>query len=115
RQSRARAGAAEGLRHGADDAEFAAAVGVAPAFRDLAEIVRVERLDRPLRRDALHDLARRHDIVELPAVRVADVHVFNESDDVSRAAEAAREIDDGVLVEPALDHRIDLDWMQTGG
>src|SRR3954447_24657369 len=44
----ARTTAAERLGDRGDDADLAAAVDVAPAFGDFAEVVRVERLDRPV-------------------------------------------------------------------
>src|SRR5438874_13692408 len=51
-QTGACAASAERLRDRADDAEFAGAVAIAIALRDLAETRRPERLDRPLPRDA---------------------------------------------------------------
>jgi hypothetical protein len=47
REPRPRAGAAERLRDGGDDADLAAAVEVAEAAGDLAAVVRLERLERP--------------------------------------------------------------------
>src|SRR5207248_339316 len=57
RQAHARARAAERLRDRGDDADLAGAVEVAPALRHLAEVIRLQRLDRPLLRDRLGDLA----------------------------------------------------------
>ena len=47
-EPRARAVAAERLRHRGDHADLAAAVAVAPALRDLAAVVRLDRLEREL-------------------------------------------------------------------
>src|SRR6266545_4126020 len=81
----ARAGAvlAERLRHGRDHPDLALAVQVAPALGDLAGIVRRGRLDRERLVHAAYDLARGHDVVHAPAVRVPDVHVFDEPEDVA--------------------------------
>ena len=51
REPRARAVAAERLRHRRDHADLAAAVAVAPALGDLAAVVRVDRLERQLGAD----------------------------------------------------------------
>src|SRR5205814_3003851 len=97
RQARAGARAAERLRDRGDDADLAGAVGVAPALRHLAEVIRLQRLDWPVAGDRLGDLAAGDDVVAAPAVRVADVHVFNEADDVAGAAEMAGHVDDAQI------------------
>ena len=114
RQAHARARAAERLRDRGDDANLAGAVGVAPALRHFAEVIRLQRLDRPLLRDRLGDLAAGHDVVAAPAVRVADVHVLDEADDVPRAAEMAGHVDDARVVRAALHHHVDLDREELG-
>ena len=84
RDPRARAVAAERLRHGRDHADLARAVAVAPALRDLAAVVRIDRLERvdsaSIARD---DLGGGDDVVEPPAVRVPDVHVLDEAERVA--------------------------------
>src|ERR1700693_551742 len=51
RQPRPRAIAAERLRHRRDDADFASAIGVAPALRDFSGIIGIDRLEREARCD----------------------------------------------------------------
>ncbi len=89
REACARAIAAERLRDGGDHADLAAAVPVAPAPCDLAAVVRLDGLERQLGVDRGDDLGRRNDLVEPPAVRVADVHVLDEAEDVPPLAERA--------------------------
>jgi hypothetical protein len=113
RQAQARALAAERARHRRDHADLASAVAVAPALGDLAAVVRIDRLDREDGVDALEDLGGGHDVVHAPAVGRADVHVLDEAHDVAAAAEASREVDDRVLVDAALDDRVDLDRRET--
>src|SRR5579862_2418992 len=108
RQPGARAAAAERLRHRGDDADLTGAVAVAPAQRGRVGALRLERLERPALVDAADDLLRRDDVVEAPPVRVADVHVLDEAQDVAGAAESPREADDAVVVHAALDHRVHL-------
>src|SRR5438270_1848709 len=107
RQPCARAAAAERLRHRGDDADLAGAVPVAPATRGRVRPGR-DRLDRPLRVDATDDLLGGDDVVEPPAVRVADVHVLDEAQHVAGAAEALGGRDDPVVVRAALDDGVDL-------
>src|SRR6478609_7188807 len=79
REARAGAGAAERLGDRGDDAEFAAAVAVAPALGDLATVVRLGRLDAKGGVECRDDLGSRNDVVEPPDVRVADIHVLDEA------------------------------------
>jgi hypothetical protein len=58
--------------------------------------------------DRGHNLRRRDDVVEPPAVRVPHVHVLDEAHHVAGAPKVARELDDGVLVEAALDDDVHL-------
>ncbi len=106
----ARTGAvgAERLGDRGDDADLPRAVAVAPPLGDLARVLRLHRLDRHLGVDAPHDLARRDDVVEAPAVRVADVHVLDEPQDVPGAAEVPSHRQDALFVESATDDHVDL-------
>ena len=82
---------------------------VAPAAGDLAAIARLERLERELGLDGGEDLRGGDDVVEAPAVRVADVHVLDEAQGVAAAVEEARHRQDAVLVDAALDDHVHLD------
>ena len=57
---------------------------------------------------------RRHDLLRLPAVHRADVHVLDEPHDDARAAEALDEIEHRVIVLATLDDGVDLDG-EAGG
>ena len=114
-QADAGTGGAEGLGHRGDDADLAAAVGVAPALGNLAVVVRVGGLERKLRADAGDDVGGRQHLVHAPAVGTADIHVFDEAQDVARMAEVARQRQDLVIVGAALDHAIHLDRRQARG
>ena len=70
REANARARATEGLRDRGDDSDLAGAVAVAVAARDLATVIRLDRLERPLSSDRPDDLRRRHDIVEPPTYNI---------------------------------------------
>src|SRR5207248_578803 len=94
---------AERLGDGCDDAEFRGAVREAPSLGNLAEIVRLQRFDRPFAGDGLDDLAAGDHVLDPPAVGVADVHVLDEAEDVAAAAEVPQQIDDAVFVLPADD------------
>src|SRR6185369_15154629 len=89
-KARARAIAAERLRDRRDDADLARAVHIAPPLGDLAAIPGLDRLERELAVDALHDLARGDDVVHAPAVGMAHVHVLDEAHDLAAAPEMAR-------------------------
>ncbi len=104
-----RAGAAERRRHRRDHADLAAAVDIAPAAGHLADVLRVDRLQRQHRVDLLHDLPGRDDVIHPPPVGRADVHELDEPQHERRAMEVLRERDDVVVVQAALDHHIDLD------
>src|SRR2546428_3328384 len=112
-EPRARATAAERLRDRCDDAEFSRTVQVAPSLRDLAEVIRAEWLDRPFPCDALHNFASGYHILHAPAVRRADIHVFDETHDVIGSAEVTSHLHDAVFVDSALDHHVDLDRPQA--
>src|SRR5918999_2032618 len=76
REAGTRAGAAERLRHGRDHPHLTAAVAVAIAARHLSGVIGADALEGKLRVDRGDDLGGRDDVVEPPAVRVADVHVL---------------------------------------
>ena len=109
RDPRARAVAAERLRHRGDDADLARAVEVAVALGDLAAVGGLHGLERKLGADRRDDLGGGHDVVHPPAVRRADVHELDEAHSVAGAAEAARDVEDRRLVQAALDDDVDLD------
>src|SRR5690606_5968942 len=79
--------AAEGLGHRGDDADLAAAVLVTPAFGDFAGVIRVGGFQRQFAGDDVDDLSRADDVIHAPAVGGADVHVFDETQDVAAFAE----------------------------
>ena len=115
RESRPGAGAAERRGHRRDHADLAPAVAVAEAIRDLARVVRLQRLEREGRIDERDDLRARHDVVQPPAVCRPDVHVLDVAQDEARVARPARHRDDRGLVDAAPDHHVDLDRRQAGG
>src|SRR6185312_2750611 len=49
-----------------------------------------------------------------PAVAGADVHVLDQAQDVARAAEVLRHLEDASVVEPALHHHVHLDRPEPG-
>ena len=109
RDPRPRTVAAEGLRDRGDGADLPRTVAVPVALRDLAAIRRLDRLEREDGVDPLDDLRGRDDVVEAPAVGRADVHVLDEAQGVTGAAEVAGHVDDACVVDPALDDRVHLD------
>ena len=64
-----------------------------------------------MRRDYL---VGRHHLLQLPAVEIAHVHVLDEPDHVPGAFEPPGQANDGVVVDPFLHHRVDLDGSQSG-
>src|SRR5205823_2405043 len=105
-QARARAGPAERLRHAGDEADLAAAVAITPAFGHLAAVVGRDRFDRQDRVDPRGDLAAADDLVELPAVGGADIHEFDEPQDMTGAAKAPGHRFDLVVVDAFLDDHV---------
>ena len=110
RQARARAVAAEGLRHRGDDADFARAILVSPALGDFAGVIRISGFQRHFAADGVDNLACGDDIIHAPAVGVADIHEFDKPQYVSLLLEIARHRHDAVFVDAALDDHVDLDW-----
>src|SRR5207248_9497302 len=98
--------AAESLRDRRDDTDFAAAVAVAPPLRNLAGIVGTGARERKHGVDRADNFGGRHDVVHPPAACCADVHELDEADDVSRAAEGPRHVDDATFVHSALHHHV---------
>src|SRR5690606_22238607 len=113
-EPRAVAIAAERLADGRDEADLALAVVERVALRDLAAVVRVERVHGPAGMDAVEQLLRRHDLARLPAVDGADVHVLDEAHDDTAAAEVLDEVENRMIVPTALDDDVDLDGLDTG-
>src|SRR5260370_34145535 len=108
RAAGARHAAPDGRGTGGDDPSPPAGGDTAPAPRHFAEVVRLDRLDRPVRGDAPGDLAGRDDVFHPPAVGVADVHVLDEADDVAGSTKAAGPLDDASIVLPPFDDDGDL-------
>src|SRR6185437_8255701 len=112
-QSRARAVAAEALGDGGDEAHSPAAIGEGITFRHLAAVFAAERHEGPALADARQQLARRHHQLRAPVVAIADVHVFDETDDDPAPAEALDQIERGVIVDATLYDRVDLDRLEA--
>ena len=107
--------AAEGLSDGSNDADFAGPVAVGVAVGDFAAIVGGDGFEGHFGVDAVDDLAGADDAGEVPVVAVADVHEFDEADDVGGAFELAGEVDEGVVVDAALDDAVHLEGIEAGG
>ena len=105
---------AEGPGHRGDHADLARAVAVAPAFGDLARVVRIDRLERKLLADLPDHLRRGNHVVHAPAVGAAHVHVLDEAHDVTAPPPMACHVGDLVIVHSALDHHVDLDRRKAG-
>ncbi len=88
---------------------------VAVALGDLAAVGGLEGLERELGADGRDDLGGRHDVVQAPAVGRADVHELDVADGMARSSEAARDVEDGALVQPSLDDDVDLDRQSGRG
>src|SRR3954469_25901472 len=108
RQAHARAGRAERLRHRRDDADFAAAIDVAPAFGDFARVVRPDRLELPALADTAPHLGGGHHFPHTPAFGAAHVHEFDEAHDVPGAAPAFGHLHDAAVIRAALHDHVDL-------
>src|SRR5688572_329386 len=104
---------AEGLRHRGDHADLAVAIAVEPALGDLTRVVPLVRFERELAIDRRDDLARRHDVVEPPAVGRADVHVLDEAEDPTGAAKMPSHRQDALLVQTALHDHVHLDRSES--
>lgn len=113
REARSGARSTERLSDRCDDAEFTRAIEVAEARRNLAWVGRIDRLDRPVVGDALHDLNGGNDVLCLPSIAATDVHVFNEADDMALGSGEFGEQLDLVVIHPAADHYIDLERRET--
>src|SRR5207247_8123880 len=90
REARPRAVRAERLRDRGDHADLAAAVAIAPSLGDLAGVVLLDRLQWQLAIDRRDDLTRGDDVIQPPAVGRTDVHVLDEPEDATGAAEKPR-------------------------
>src|SRR5699024_9622902 len=107
-QARAGAGTTKRFRDRGNDADFAAAITVAPAVGDFAGVVRRHLFERPAGIEALNNFVGRYDFVQAPAVGVADIHEFDETQDVTAIAEVFGHGLDAVIIGTALDDHIDL-------
>src|SRR4029453_17931538 len=112
-QARTRAAAAERIRDRGDEPDLAGAVVERVALGDSAVLVLPDGMQRPARADPLEELARGHDAIEAPVIAIADVHVLDEAHDDPGAAEALDQIEHRVVVESALDDRVELDRRQA--
>ncbi len=99
----------ERLRHRSDKPNFSGTVPVAPAFGHLTGIVRRNRFEGVQRVDPIDEVSRRNDIVKIPAVGFSNVHILNKAHYAAGMTEMFRQIQNGVFVEAATNHRIDLD------
>ncbi len=107
--------AAERLGDRGDESDLARAVVEAPALGNLAAVIFRDRVNRPARLDARDELARRNHHVGAPGIAVTDVHELDEAYDHRHPAEALDEVEHGMIVDPPLDHRVDLDRREPGG
>ena len=114
-ETRAAAGCAKGLRHGGDEANFAAAVVETPALRHLAAVVLRHGVHGPAFIDARRQFAGGHHHVRPPVIAIADVHKFDETHDHGCAAKVFDEIKRGVVVYASLDDGVDLNRRQSRG
>ena len=85
-------GVAEGLGHGGFNHARRDAVGGDAARRHLARVVRRGASERCVGADPLGDFFRGHQVRQIPLVERADVHVFNEAQNVPAAFEVPRQI-----------------------
>src|SRR5262245_34390850 len=106
--------AAKRFADGRDEADLALPVVERVTLRDLATVVAVERRQRPALTQTREQLFRRHDLLGLPAVHRADVHVFDEAHDDARAPEALDEVEHRVIVPATLDDGVELDRKSFG-
>ena len=116
RQPRAAQSPQNGCDHRGDEADLAGAVvETRSAARPRRDSSRRDRLAAASARDARAAVPRDGTTsLALPAVAVADIHVFDEAHDDAGAAEALDQIEHRVIVDAALDHRVDLDRRESG-
>src|SRR4029453_13080263 len=81
---------------------------------DLAGVVGADGLQRQRRVDAADHLGGRDNLVELPAVGGADVHVLDEAHDQAALVRVAGQVDQPVVVDAALDDGVQLDGVEAG-
>src|SRR4051794_342517 len=89
-----------------DHSNLTAAVPVLPALGHLANVVRVRIDQRHFPVDGGNDVSGGYDVVHPPPVAVADVHVFDEAQDVTASAKVPRHRQDLVLVDAAFDDHV---------
>src|SRR6056297_1447191 len=114
RQPRTVAGTAERLGHGGDEADLSLSVLVEIAGGHLAGIVSALLPERPMLVDARPELGRGHGVRFAPVIDVADVHVFDETNDGVRSPEAREQLRDRGIVHATLDDRVDLHRRKIG-
>lgn len=103
------AAAAERFGNGVDEADLGAAPGVAEASRGLLSRPISGGLKVPVAAQELEDLRAGDDRFTVPAVGLADIHVLDEAEGEAGAAAAGGQRQDLVLIDPALENRVDLD------
>ena len=108
RQARACAIAAEGLGDRGDHADFTAAVDIAPALGHFARVISLGRFERRLGADQFDDFSGGDHILHAPTVGVADIHVFNEAQNVATTAKMPRHGSHRLVIDAAFDHHIDF-------
>ena len=78
-------------------------------------MIRLERDQRKVLPYRIDDLIEAHDLLEVPIVSRADVHIFNEAKDVSAAAKVARQVDNRMIVDTLLYDAVDLEMGKASG
>ena len=86
------------------------------AMHDGAQMPAVPHIGiRRATRNALDNSSARFDLICLPLVGVADIHVFNQAEHDSAAPKVAGQVDHLSMVDTSLNHGVDLDRTQTRG
>src|SRR5690606_17442455 len=113
RQSGAGTVPTEWLRNTGNEADFTRVVGIAPAIGHLAAIAGIQRFKRKLGIDAIKDFRTGQHFLEIPPIGTANVHKFNEPQNMTGMAKMARHGYDLPVVQTFAHHHIDLDRRQA--
>ncbi|OIQ78261.1 hypothetical protein GALL_400320 [mine drainage metagenome] len=113
RQPGAVATRAERAGDAGNHADFAGTVVIGPALRRLARAVGLQRMQWKFGVYAVDHLLGRQHLVHTPAVGVAHIHVFDETQDDAAIAEMRRHREDLRVVGAALDHHVHFHWAQS--
>jgi len=95
-----------------DEPDLAAAVLIAPTLSHLAAIARIDRNNGQFPIDRLHQFARGHYVLHLPAIGSAHIHKLDKAERAAGLLEVAGHGQHAVLVHAALDYHVDLDRRQ---